>query len=71
MFKSIRGRMFWTYAVLLLFLFSTSAVSISALFAQLNERKEIESISSVAHNIDDWTVALQVEQQDDVSIRAY
>ena len=71
MFKSIYGRMFWTYSVLLLFLFATSAVSVSALFAQLNERKEIESISSVAHNIEDWTVALQVEQQDDVSIRAY
>ncbi len=71
MFKSIFGRMFWTYAVILVFLFATSALSISALFARFNERKQIETISSVAHTIEDWTVALQVEQQDEVSARAY
>ncbi len=71
MFKSIFGRMFWTYAVILVFLFSTSALSISALFAQFNERKQIETISSVANTVEDWTVALQVERQDEVSVRAY
>ena len=71
MFKSIFGRMFWTYAIILVILFSTLAVSLSALFSQFNERKQIEMLSSVANTVEEWTVTLQVEQQDSVSARAY
>ena len=71
MFKSIFGRMFWTYAVILMFLFSTLAVSLSALFSQFTERKQIETLSSVAKTIEQWAVTLQFEQQDDVSARAF
>ena len=63
--------MFWTYAIIIVFIFSTLAVSLSALFAQFNERKQIETLSSVANTVENWTVTLQVEQQDAVSARAY
>lgn len=71
MFKSIFGRMFWTYAVILMFLFSTLSVSLSALFSQFTERKQIESLSSVAKTIEEWAVTLQFEQNDEVSARAF
>lgn len=63
--------MFWTYAIILVFMFSSLAVSLSALFSRFNERKQIETLSSVANTVEDWTVTLQVEQQDAVSARAY
>lgn len=71
MFKSIFGRMFWTYAVILVILFLTIAVTISALFSQFTERKQIETLSSVVYTIEDWTLAMHVEQQDELSRRAY
>ncbi len=71
MFKSIFGRMFSTYAVILVVLFSTIALSMSALLAQFNERRIIETLNSVAGTVEDWTVALQVEQQDELSMRSY
>ncbi len=63
--------MFWTYAIILVFMFSSLAASLSALFSRFNERKQIETLSSVANTVEDWTVTLQVEQQDSVSARAY
>ncbi len=63
--------MFWTYAIILVFMFSSLAVSLSALFSRFNERKQIETLSSVANTVEDWTVTLQVEQQDAVSARTY
>lgn len=71
MFKSIFGRMFWTYAVILMFVFSSLAMSLSAIFAQFNERKQIETLASVANILEDWTAAIQFEQTDTVSARAY
>ena len=71
MFKSIFGRMFWTYAIILMFVFATLSLSLSALFAQFNERKQIEMLSSVADTVEEWTVTLQVEQQDALSAQAY
>lgn len=71
MFKSIFGRMFWTYAILLLFLFSTIAISLSALFSQFNERKQVEVLSSVADTVEDWTVTFQFEQPDSFDTRVY
>lgn len=71
MFKSIFGRMFWTYAILLMFVLSTLSLSMSALLLQFVERKQIESVSSVAHTIEDWTIMVQVEENDVQSVRAY
>lgn len=71
MFKSIFGRMFWTYAIILMFVFSTLAISLSAIFSQFNERKQIETLASVANILEDWTAAVQFEQTDTVSARSY
>ena len=70
-FKSIFGRMFLTYVVILVVIFTTIIVSMSALFSHFNEKKAIESLNSVAKTIEDWTVALQVEQHDEMSMLAY
>ncbi len=71
MFKSIFSRLFWTYTMILVVLFTTIALSMSALMSKFNERRIIETLDSVAVTIEDWTVALQVEQQNDISMRAY
>lgn len=63
--------MFWTYAILLMFVLSTLSLSMSALLLQFVERKQIESVSSVAHTIEDWTIMVQVEENDVQSVRVY
>ncbi|MGM9936111.1 MAG: sensor histidine kinase [Candidatus Ornithomonoglobus sp.] len=71
MFKSIFGRMFWTYAILLLLVITTISLSMMMLLTRFNERKQIESIASIAHTIEYWTSELQVEQTDAKSANAY
>ena len=71
MFKSIFGRMFWTYAILLLLVLSTISVSMSLFFTRFTERKQVETIASVAHTIEYWTATLQIEQADARSMYAY
>ncbi len=71
MFKSIFGRMFWTYAILLVVVLSSIALSLTALFSNFAEREEIKGIESVANVIEDWTVTVQIEQPDIQSKRAY
>lgn len=71
MFKSIFGRLFWTYSILLLLMISTISLSMTILFTNFTERKQIETITSVAHTIEFWTATLQVEQTDAQSQLAY
>ena len=71
MFKSIFGRMFWTYAILLVFVVSTITLSMTLLFTRFTERKQIETTSSVARSIEYWTATLQIEQTDAASARSY
>lgn len=71
MFKSIFGRMFWTYAILLVVVLSSIALSLTALFSNFAEREEIKGIESMANVIEDWTVTVQIEQPDIQSKRAY
>lgn len=71
MFKSIFGRMFWTYAILLLLVITTISISMALLLSNFYERKEVEQIASVAQTIEYWTSQLQVEQTDAQSARAY
>ncbi len=71
MFKSIFARMFWTYAILLVFMLSSISLSMTFVFSRFTERKQVETISSVAHTIEFWTATLQVEQTDEYSARAY
>lgn len=71
MFKSIFGRMFWTYAILLVFVISTITLSMTYFITQFMENKQIESTASVADSIEYWTATVQIEQNDIYSARAY
>ena len=71
MFKSIFGRMFWTYAIILLVVFSTIAVAMSICFTRFNTRKQIETMVSVAHTVEYWAGTLQIEQTDARSAYAF
>lgn len=63
--------MFWTYAILLVFVISTITLSMTLLFTRFTEHKQIENTSSVAQSIEYWTATLQIEQTDALSSRAY
>lgn len=71
MFKSIFGRMFWTYAILLLLVLSTITASMAFIFSHVTQRNEVETTSTVANTLEFWTGALQVEQTDSRSANAY
>lgn len=71
MFKSIFGRMFWTYAMLLILVMTTITLSMMMMLSRFSERKQIETIASVAQTIEYWTSELQIEQTDAISARAY
>ena len=71
MFKSIFRRMFWTYAILLFTVLLVISLSMSMIFTKFTERRQVENITSVAHTIEYWTIALQVEQTDARSSMAY
>ena len=71
MHKSIFGRMFWTYAIILLVVFSTIAAAMSVFFTRYNTRKQIETMVSVAHTVEYWAGILQIEQTDARSAYAF
>ena len=71
MFKSIFRRMFWTYAIILIFVFGIISMSMTFLFTHFTERKQIETIIPIAEGIESWTATLQIEQTDEYSFRAY
>lgn len=71
MFKSIFGRMFWTYAILLIVVLTTMTSTMALIFGEFTERNEIGTINSVAHTIEFWTGELQITQTDARSSRAY
>lgn len=54
MFKSIFGRLFWTYSILLLLMLSTISLSMAILFKNFTERKQIENITSVVDTVEYW-----------------
>lgn len=72
MFKSIFGRMFWTYAIILFFVFSSISVAMTMIFTHVTEQKQVENISSAAEAIEEWTATVVIEQADDErSVRGY
>ena len=72
MFKSIFGRMFWTYAIILFFVFSSISIAMTMIFTHVTEQKQIENISSAAEAIEEWTATVVIEQADDErSVRSY
>lgn len=71
MFKSIFGRMFWTYAMLLVFVLSSVSMVITGLLSHFVEQKQVEYVSVVAKTIEDWTVSMQIENHDSISVQTY
>lgn len=71
MFKSIFGRMFWTYAMLLLFVLSSLALFVSGMGSYFVEQRQVANVSSVARTVEEWTVSLQMEQHDATAQRSY
>lgn len=71
MFKSILGRMFWTYAILLVFVLSFVTMFVTGLLSHFVEQKQVDYVSVVARTIEDWTVTMQIEQHDDLSVQTY
>ena len=69
MFKSIFGRMFWTYAMLLVFVLSSVSMVITGLLSHFVEQKQVEYVSVVAKTIEDWTVSMQIESHDSISVQ--
>ncbi len=71
MIKSIFGRMFWTYAIILLIVFSFVSMSMAMFLGHYTVRKQVEKISSVAYSIEYWAATLQIEQTDAYSKRSF
>ena len=71
MFKSIFGRMFWTYAMLLVFVLSSVSMVITGLLSHFVEQKQVEYVSVVSKTIEDWTVSMQIENHDSISVQTY
>ena len=71
MFKSIFGRMFWTYAILLALVLISISIFMSCIFSQLILRKQIETVVSVATTLEQHTVMMQIERKDEISVQGY
>ncbi len=71
MFTSIFRRMFWTYAIILVFVLGTISATMTILFTHFTEVKQRETVLPIADTIENWTATLQIEQKDEYSFRAY
>lgn len=71
MFKSIFGRLFWTYAAILALVFTTVSLSVGLFVNKFAVSKHMENVLSVADTIEYWTGALQIESTDYRSRAAY
>lgn len=63
--------MFWTYAIILIFVLGSISVTMTFLFTHFTEHKQVETIMPIADGIESWTATLQIEQPDEYSFRAY
>lgn len=71
MFKSILGRLFWTYAMILMLVFTSVAVTVAIFTSHFAVNSHIKNVLSVSQNIDYWTGSLQIEETDYRSRVAY
>lgn len=71
MFKSILGRLFWTYAIILLLVFTSVSVSVGIIVNSFAVNNHMDNVRNVADNIEYWTGALQIEETDFRSRNAY
>ncbi|MBQ8301412.1 MAG: hypothetical protein IJX57_05565, partial [Clostridia bacterium] len=62
MFKSIFGRLFWTYAAILMLVFTSVSVSVSIFMNSYAMSQHLENVTKVADTIEYWTASLQIEE---------
>ncbi|MCH5211000.1 MAG: HAMP domain-containing protein [Oscillospiraceae bacterium] len=61
MFKSILRRLFWTYAIILLLVFTSLSVSVGIFVNRFAMRQHTDNIIKVSETIEYWTAATQIE----------
>ena len=61
MFKSILGRLFWTYAAILALVFTSVSVSVGIFINHFALNQHVENVEKVADTIEYWTGAMQIE----------
>ncbi len=71
MFKSILGRLFWTYAAILLLVFTSVSVSVGVFVNAYSVNEHMENVTKVADTIEYWTGALQIEESDSRARMSY
>ena len=64
MFKSILGRLFWTYAAILALVFTSISISVGFFVNHFAINQHIDNVTKVADTIEYWTGAMQIEADD-------
>ena len=55
MFKSILGRLFWTYAIILMLVFTSVAVTVGIFVNHFAISTHMNNVISVSQNLEYWT----------------
>ena len=63
MFKSILGRLFWTYAIILMLVFTSVAVTVGIFVNHFAISTHMNNVISVSQNLEYWTGSLQTGDQ--------
>lgn len=71
MFKSILGRLFWTYAIILMLVFTSVAVTVGIFVNHFAISTHMNNVISVSQNLEYWTGSLQIEDTDYRARAAY
>ncbi len=71
MFKSIFGRLFWTYAAILMLVFTSVSVSVSIFMNSYAMHQHMEDVTKVANTIEYYTGMLQIEESNSRARMSY
>ncbi len=61
MFKSILSRLFWTYAIILVLVFTSVSVSVGIFVNRFALKQHTENVMKVSETIEYWTAQMQIE----------
>ncbi len=64
MFKSIMGRLFWTYATILALVFASISASAGIFMDRFVVNQHVDDIIKVSDTIEYWTAAMEIEGDD-------
>ena len=71
MFKSILGRLFWTYDIILMLVFTSVAGTVGIFVNHFAISTHMNNVISVSQNLEYWTGSLQIEDTDYRARAAY